>query len=1096
MVEKASKSTTTASNFPTENPIKQHRQSLVKMDESVLDATFYTKDGLARNLIIEVPIKDSREVVTIDLEHELPEDPTDLCTLLENESAESIYWISIASVYANKGLVSEAFEMMTEGLKLYKELDTADFHTFLAWLHIRQSKVAKTSDDQRASLKMASESIKLALAAQPTNVLNRIAQAEISYQLKQYDQALDFFERILKNDSKSTANVFALTGKAKTLFHKKNYNASLKIFQQVLILNPLLKPDPRIGIGMNFWRLNDKNMATKSWERALEIDPENQTAKLLLTLSKFDSSFNSLTDEDFISNYSAALNSLNEFVQKDSNNPVTLLILASYYYSKNDLESVLKVSQKVLSSPNASPDLLSDANFWIARTHYENGDFSNAQKFFTESLKSNPDSLLAKLGVGQSQFNRSLLDDAILTFESVYKNNQKILEINYILGILYSQDEKNHEKAVPVLERYIRLSKDKNEPVALNAYLTLSRLHENKDNSQSLSLLSKVIDILKKRGEDVPVEILNNLGVFHFIKGNPESANTFFKSAFEANQSEDLNITLTYNIARTEENSNTEDSISKYNDILETSPGYIYSKIRLLFLQIISSDVKNDEELEKKLNDLLQSHVSNLEVRAFYSWYLKRTNRSSNDKGENLESKHNKETLVKYDSHDTYALISLGNLYCAIAREIKGKTPQDIEKKNQSYVRGAQLFQKVLSIDPNNVFAAQGIAIIFVENKHSNIALETFRKIRDAIDDVSVYINLGHCLIEVGQYSKAIESYEIALRRYGDDTKDSRYLTLVEYSIKALDVAQNTNLKKLIPSLKYNVAFVQFNIAQFIQKQNIAKRTVDDINKALDGLKEAIDTLNDLANDKYPPYPAEILKQRASMGTNTLINQLERAIKEQKEYEIKFEHRLKEAQESREKERQKAELEEQRRKEEEAKKEAQYREEYLKLQEQAKEWEREREAFVEPSFDEQDGKKPRKGKKTKNAINTDDELSGDDEKPVKKTKKSTGKRSKRKKDENATNGNVEGGDPEPKKRKLTSKKYLSADIIEDSDEDLEDFDESKLGGDDEEGDALEKAEAQIDAAGDNDDEGHSGDEEEPKDGGAGGEDDDEDDGLF
>jgi len=1096
------------------------------MDDSVLGAAFYLKDEKVNNLVIDVPIKGTeKEVVTIDFESELPDDPTDFCTLLENEEAASQYWAAIAAVYANKGMLNEAVEVMTTGLSLHRDAKAAPFHTFLAWLRIRQSRLAKSENDQNASLKLASESVRIALMYQPQYVLNRLAQAEISFQLKQYDQALDFYERVLKMDVKSDSNVFALTGKAKTLLHKKNYNGSLKIFQQVLILNPLLKPDPRIGIGMNFWRLKDKKMATKSWERALEIDPENENAKLLLTLSKFDSSFNSLTDEDFIRNYSNALGSLNEYFTKDPENPITLLLLASYYYSKNDLDSVIKIAEKVLSVPTNSSNIISDATFWIARCHFERGDFNAAQKYFTESLKADPDSLLAKLGVGQSQYQRNSIEEAIITFESIYKNTQKILEIDYILGILYSLDEKNHSKSVSALDRYIRLSKDKNEPVALNAYLTLSRLSENKDNSQALSFLTKVIDILKKRGEDVPVEILNNLGVFHFIKGNPESANTFFKSAYEANTSDELRITLTYNVARTEENTDFEASIAKYNEILEKSPGYIYSKIRLLFLEVLKSDVKNNEELETKMNGLLNSHVTNLEVRAFYSWYLRRTNRSSNDKGENLESKHNKETLVKYDSHDTYALISLGNLYCAIAREIKGKSPQDLEKKNTSYIRGAQLFQKVLSIDPNNVFAAQGIAIIFVENKHSTVALETFRKIRDAIDDVSVYINLGHCLIEVGQYSKAIESYEIALRRYGDETKDSRYLTLVgrawfarataekslesylkslEYSIKALKVAENIGMKKSITSLRYNIAFVQFNIAQFIQKQHISKRTVDDITKALEGLKEAIDTLNELANEKYPPYPSDILKQRASMGTNTLINQLERAIKEQNEYEIKFEDRLKEAQQLREKERQKAELEEQRRKEEEAKKEAQYREEYMRLQEQAKEWEKEREAFAEPEFEvEEGGKKSRKGKKSKNAINTDDELSNDEDKPVKKTRKSGGRKTKRKKE--AANGGVEGTEesadaPEAKKRRVSSKKYLSADVIEDSDEDLEDFDESKLDDDD----ALAKAEAKLSAEEEEESaHGSEGEDEVPKknegeDEGKGNEDEDEDDedGLF
>ncbi|CCH43266.1 RNA polymerase-associated protein CTR9 [Wickerhamomyces ciferrii] len=1088
-----------------------------KVDENVLGASFYLK-GEQANSTVEVPMNDSNEVVTIDLEEELPEDPTDLCTLLENEHAAPHYWLLIAAVYANKSLVNEAMEVITTGLNLYQNSESAPFHTFLSWLNLRQSKSSIESSEDNQFLKKAADSLKIALQYQPHYILNRLARAEITYQQGQYDQALDYFERILKLDVKSDSNVYALLGKAKTLYNKKNYQTSLKTFQQILILNPLLKPDPRIGIGLNFWNLKDKKMATKAWERSLEIDPENEVAKLLIVLSKFDSSFDSLTDDDFISTYTKALESLQTLIKTTPENPVLLLLLASYYYSKNDLDSVLKICEKVLQKGNLSSNLSSDANFWIARVHFEREDFSNSTKFFAESLKLNSDNLLAKLGVGQSQIQRGSIEDSIITFESIYNNNQKILEIDYILGILYAQDEKNHQKAIAALEKYIRLSKDKNEPIALNTYLTLSKLFENKDNSLALSHLSKALDVLKKRGETIPIEVLNNLGVFHFIKGNPESANTFFESAHQANTDEDLNISLTYNLARTQENSDIQSSIDKYNEISEKSPSYIYSKIRLLFLEILQADVKNDQVLEEKLNQLLESHVSNLEVRAFYSWYLKRSNKANTGKGENLESKHNKETLVKYDSHDTYALISLGNLYCSIAREVKGKTPQDLEKKNQSYVRGAQLFQKVLTIDPNNVFAAQGIAIIFVENKHSTVALETFRKIRDAIDDVSVYINLGHCLIEVGQFSKAIESYEIALRRYGDETKDSRYLTLVgrawfarasaekslesylkslEYSEKAFEVAENTKLKKILPSLKYNIAFVQFNIAQFIQRQDISKRTVEDISKALDGLKIAIDTLNELANEKYPPYPADILKQRASMGSNTLINQLERAIKEQKDYETKFEDKLKAAQEAREKERLKAELEEEKRKEEEAAKQELLKAEYLKLQEQAKEWEREREAFIEPEDDEDTGKKSKKGKKSKNAINTDDELS-DEDKPVKKSRKSSGKKSKRKKDENAINGDDEEESPEAKKRKLSSKKYKSADIIEDSDEDLEDFDESKLGDDNEDDDALEKAEAKIDAQGD-EKEGDDQEEQEDKkveNGEEKQDDDDDEDGLF
>lgn len=1066
----------------------------------MLDASYYlpktetvdedgnTVLGVANDNVVEVPLTGSAEVVYLDLENELTEDPTDLCTLLENESAPVHIWLAIAAAYANKGQLNEAKEVIQKGSMVFQNEKSAPLLTFTAWLIIRQSKLAQSAEEQEQYLKIASDSVAQALHYEHSNPLIRLAHAEIAYQKKDYNQALDNYDRILKSNAKSESNVFALIGKAKVLFQKKQYNSSLKIFQQVLILNPIVKPDPRIGIGLNFWKLNDKPLAVKAWNRSLEIDPNNLIAKTLITLSKFDSSFNSINDDEFIKNYSSSLDSLNSLLKINKENPIGLLLLISYYYSKKNYDLVKSLATKVIDLSKNKQNLLSDANFWLGRVEYDLNNFSEAQKFFTESARLNPENLLSKFGVGQSQVQRNNIDDSILLFESIYKSNSKILEVNYILGILYSLNPKNHLKSISVLEKYIRRAKDLNEPIILNAYLTLSRLFENKDNTQSLNYLSKSIELLKEKGiTNIPIEILNNLGVFHFIKGNPDSAKTFFQSAIESSDvSEEQKITLNYNIARSEEASNPEDAVLKYNEILEKVPGYIYSKIRLLYLEILKS--ADSAELINKMNELLDSNASNLEIRAFYSWFLRKSPKKSDDKGENLESKHNKETLTKYDSHDTYALISLGNLYIAMAKEIKPKSQSDVDKKNQSFVRGAQLFQKVLSIDPHNAFAAQGIAIIFYEIKQTNIALEIFRKVRDSIDDVSVYINLGHAFVDVGQYSKAIESYEIALTRYGDENKDCKYLTLVgrawfargvaekslesylkslEYSKKSLNVAMKLNLVKLINQLKFNVSFIQFNIAQFVCKLDFNKRTVEDIKEAISGLNESIETLNSLSNEKQPPYPAELLKQRASMASNTLINQLERSLKEQEEYSVKFEDKLREAQELRKLEKARAEAEELKRKQEEEAKEAKLKEEYLKLQEQAREWEKERESFI----DDENEEKEKKSKKSKNAIVTDDELSDADDKIVvgKKSKKN-GKAGKRK-----TDGENSG---EAKKRKLakTSKKYKSADIVEDSDEDDGGFDESKLGDEDEdsdvdqdekmedEPDALEQAEAKIESS--------------------------------
>lgn len=1065
------------------------------MSEETIDGAFYSSAAqavFAAPKVVDVPMDSIDEVVSIDLDTELSDDATELITFLLNEKAIPKYWLIVASAYANKGLISEARQVITAALERFaNDHQAAIFHTFMAWLHIRLARAATSSEDKSSELLMATESTKMASGYEVTIPLNMLAKAEVLYLQGKDVEALKVIDSLSSLANYPYTQVYSSLVRAKISFKRRRFNGSLKHFQAVLVEQPLMKPDPRIGIGLSFWALKDKKLAIQSWERALQIDPENEVAKTLLVLSKFDTSFNSVSDEQFSKNYLGALESLGELLKQDSKSPVALLLLASYHYSKGEYAQVTKIATNVISTTFSSTVAVSDAHFWLGRISFDKGNFTDAQRHFKESTELNPNNVLSQFGHIQSIYKRDELQDAIFAAETLTKSHPKVAEFHYALGMLYatklentstfkdlktnSDDEAN---AISALQEYIKLCVKHDEPIASAAYLTLSRFSENKNNLEALKYLTKAVESFQRYGEQVPPELLNNMGVFHFIQGNPESSQTLFKSAIESNKSKEMAITLSYNLARSSETGAEEESIATYDRILSDTPGYTYAKMRLLFLELVKGG--KGDELDAKIDSLLASNESNLEVRAFYSWYLKKTGRGYNT---GLENKHNKETLTNYDSRDTYALISLANMYRTIAREIKPKTEQDQQKKKTSYHRAAQLFHKALSTDPKNAFAAQGIAIIFAEEKKQSQALEIFRRVRDAVDNYSVHINLGHCLCELGQYSKAIQEYQIALARFSDETKDSRTLSLIgrawflrggaekslesyikalELSNKALEVAENNKAKKLIPTLKFNVSFVKFNIAQFVLKLDVSKRAVDDITKAITGLEEAIDVLNELANDANPPVQPEMLKQRASMGTNTLKKQLERLLKEQEEYESKFKHKIEEALRIREVEKAKAALEEKKRLEEQEKKEAEMKIEYDRLQQQAKQWEADREQNL--IYEEEE----KKTKKKKNAVWTDEEASGGEDGEKAKKKKTKAKRSRRK--AVVDDDDEEASVKTPKKRKLTkaSSKIKSAEVIEDSDEDMDDFDESKLDDDNEEDDALEKAEANIDGVSDDD----------------------------
>jgi len=170
---------------------------------------------------------------------------------------------------------------------------------------------------------------------------------------------------------------------------------------------------------------------------------------------------------------------------------------------------------------------------------------------------------------------------------------------------------------------------------------------------------------------------------------------------------------------------------------------------------------------------LYQENPADLEVRALFGWYLGKVHsrkRPSNI-AEDQEFRHYKHTLQNYDKHDRYALVGMGNLYLIQAREMRRETDQEKQKRSGTYAKAVEFFEKALSLDPKNAYAAQGIAIALVEDKKDyKQALPIFLQVRDTVKEAHVFVNLGHIHAELRQFSKAIEAYETALSKEGKAT--------------------------------------------------------------------------------------------------------------------------------------------------------------------------------------------------------------------------------------------------------------------------------------------------------------------------------------
>ena len=67
---------------------------------------------------IDIPIQEAEDEeetsVEVDLDN-LPDDPTELCVLLDNENSQRSFWMSIALGYAKHGKTDGAIEMLIKG---------------------------------------------------------------------------------------------------------------------------------------------------------------------------------------------------------------------------------------------------------------------------------------------------------------------------------------------------------------------------------------------------------------------------------------------------------------------------------------------------------------------------------------------------------------------------------------------------------------------------------------------------------------------------------------------------------------------------------------------------------------------------------------------------------------------------------------------------------------------------------------------------------------------------------------------------------------------------------------------------------------------
>jgi RNA polymerase-associated protein CTR9 len=495
---------------------------------------------------IDIPVQgeDDDQAVEVDLE-DLLDDPTELCTLLENEGAARTYWMTVSLAYAKQKKVDHAIEMLIKGGQAMKggQKEKLSMLSCLCWMYLWKSREApriapegslvseaKTKEYYlQLSTSTLNEALRINPAFPPLFLARGVLQLlKASLQPPSKSAAPGAIEpeksEILRASLKSFEdairvsqgrNMMAVLGKSRALFSLGKYAESLEGYQEALHKMPdLIDPDPRIGIGCCFWQLGFKDDAKTAWERALEINPDSKIANILLGLFYLGSSAHVQTNSpEFINLYRTAMTVYTQKAFKaDKDLPLTCATFAGYFLSRKSLPNVDSLAHKAIQYTDVNA-IASDGWYLLARKEHYDDNYELAKDYYgrADEARGGIDRgfLPAKFGAAQLSVLKGDFAEAKLRLEKIIQQSKNI-EAMSLLGTLYAEEvftsqqggakeDKSTEfkKAIGYLENVRTAWKDakKNLIPDASVLLNLARLYETDQPDKSLQCLQQVEQI-------------------------------------------------------------------------------------------------------------------------------------------------------------------------------------------------------------------------------------------------------------------------------------------------------------------------------------------------------------------------------------------------------------------------------------------------------------------------------------------------------------------------------------------------------------------------------------------------------------------------
>ncbi|KAF5346312.1 hypothetical protein D9758_011483 [Tetrapyrgos nigripes] len=837
---------------------------------------------------------------------------------------------------------------------------------------------------------------------------------------RELDDAMQSFQTVL---SEKPTNVIALLGKARILYARRQYAQALQTFQLVLRYSPHCQPDPRIGIGLCLWAMDRKDKAKMAWQRSLELNPSDWSAQLLLGLEATNAGKDERFSEEQRRQFLLAGSKyLERAFNANQKNASSANALCEIFIQKGNGKRALKLAERTIQFADTLT-LLTEGYVRAGRICHSEGNNTLAVRHFQSAAEGQPKHILAAIGLAQMRMVNDEMAGAIHTLDTLLQppNPQKSTEATVMLaslrafprpGVSSSDIARERIRARELFDQVIktletdeaklnghgqphglsRISRTIGEDVGM--HIELARLWQRDNLDKTAKALREALRISEALGKVDP-RLLNNLGALFHLEGKSAEARSLYEKALTAcmsgasSASDSVSTSILYNLARVYEDQGEETAAQDaYDKLLSRHPEYIDAKIRQAQLL---ANVNRNNDAHEMLKQALASQNSNLNLRAFYTNFLIQTNLPKPAKDFVFA------TLKDHDKHDVYSLCASGWLMYNQARENRDTSSKGLEERRKNFTRSAEFYEKALQLDPLCAFAAQGLAIITAEDalgvlsgqpvapgtdeiakrmKYLREALDIFVKVRESVNDGSVYVNMGHCYYARDEFDRAIEMYESASKNFYDWKNVPTLLCLCRsWYAKAMKdqsyIAIRTALRyalHLQPNDKavlYNIAMIQQKSAEMLFALPVDKRNLKDLQHVIEQAGHAQKLFASLASDQSPmlPYSRDIADQRRKYGDN-MLRKGEEHLTRQRDHEAELQAQRNATKQKRQEDKDRQDALRRQQEEERRIREEKLTEERRLAREQAIEWTRE----VRMDSDDEKEKKPKKSRKPKGEV--------------------------------------------------------------------------------------------------------------------------------